>query len=315
MRLPMVFLDGPWRMAMGLNRLDPADWIWLSGEADAEIAEKRRLLAERPEVVLRAPAEALPAARELLTTLLDHLPAHHPDRFAAVSGGVLIRPTGEVVRGDDPEPLRAAGLLVQEDLCLMAPGGAGYTLAAAFLAFPSRWLLSEKLLLPMRAIHANVPGFDERLAGPADRFFAAVEVDRPVWRANWGLTDDPTLHQPIRKAYRPVPLDAGDAGEHLYVRVERQTLRRLPRTRHVVFTIHTIVRRLTAVIAEEPAVAPALAARLREMPDAMLRYKNLLEPRPAILAWLDRVALGQGAQEQPQPVAGRGAGEPQPLQP
>jgi hypothetical protein len=294
--LPMVFLDGPWRMAMGLNRLDLADWLWFDDQAEAELAEKRRLLARHPEAVLAGLPEAGPAARELLEMIVEHLDRHHPERAVdvpAVAGAL--------------EPLRAAGLLVQEDLCLMAPGAAGYTLAAAFLAFPSRWRLHEKLGRPLRAIHAPVPGFADRLAAPAERLFDTLAAERPVWRANWSLHDDPSLFQPWGREREP-QLAAADAGLHLWLRVERQTLRRLPASGHVVFTIRTLVRPL-AEVAAVPEVAAAMAARLREMPEAVLRYKAMLAVREPLLAWLDGM-VRDGPQQQPQALGQGGTAEP-----
>lgn len=300
MHLPMVFLDGPWRMAMGLNRLDLADWIWFGPTAEAELAEKRRLLTADVDAVLRTLPEAVPAARELLAALIENLTQHHADRFLPCDGGLLVRATGATVRADDADPLRAAGLLVQEDLCLLAPGEAGYRLVAASLSFPMRWRLADKLGAPLRAIHAPVPGFADRLGGPADRFFATLEPERPVWRANWSIADDPSLHQPDTRG-KAVVLDAADAGDRLWLRVERQTLRRLDESRHVVFTIHTLVRPL-AEVAALPGVAAGIAARLAEMPEPMLRYKNLLALKAPLLAWLER-RPGQGPQHQTEAAA------------
>ena len=74
---------------------------------------------------------------------------------------------------------------------------------------------------------------------------------------------------------------------------ERQTLRRLPRSGDVVFGIHTYVDPLEDAI-DSPQAAQALAARIREMPDAMARYKSILPIRAPLLAWLDGRA-GSGA--------------------
>jgi hypothetical protein len=168
-----------------------------------------------------------------------------------------------------------------------------YALTGASLCFPMRWRLGDKLGRPMRIIHEVVPGFDERLAGPAERFFAAIEPERPVWRANWSLSDDPALHQPGTR-FKPIEVEPSSAGERLHLRVERQTLRRLPRSRHVLFTIRTYGRPLVDVVAL-PGAAAALAAHLRAMPEPLLRYKNVLGIRAPLLAWLDR----QAAQARP----------------
>lgn len=289
MTFPMTFMDGPWKMAMGLHRLDPAEWLVADGEEAGELALKRRLLAERRDEVLALLPEGEAAAAELLELLARHLAEHRPAHFALEGGSLVVRESGERVRLDAPDPLARAGLLVQEDLCLMARRRDGsYALAGASLCFPMRWRLAEKLGRPMAGIHAPVPGFAERLAGPADRFLGTLEPDRPVWRANWSLTDDPELFQPDTRTRR-VEVAQDEAGRKLWLRVERQTLRRLPRSRLVVFTIRTFRRRLDEA-AGQPQVAASLAARIREMPEPMLRYKNVLALREPLLHWLDERA-------------------------
>lgn len=276
MQLPMVFLDGPWRMAMGLRPLAPADWLWRDEQAEAELALRRALIAERPEEVMACLSGMEPACSELLAMVEEHLARDH-----GLSVGSSEQ-TGEAA-------LRRLGGLAQEDFCLLAKDDDGaYRLRAGVLCFPSHWTLRAKLDLPLRAIHDPVPGFAEKLAAPADRFMAALETDRPVWRANWSLVEHPHLPAPEKR--KPVPgLSSANAGERLWLRVERQTLRRLPASRAVVFTIRSFVRALGEV-ARLPGVAAAMAARLREMPPGMAGYKGVPLIGEAVLPWLDRIA-------------------------
>lgn len=292
--LPLAFLDHRPSRAVGLNALDPADWLWPDGLYEAEIAEREALLRERPGEVLAVLPGAEAAARELLALVAAHLCEHHADRFRR-DGNLLVRPGGDAVDLAGPDPLRAAGRLVQEDLCLLQPpqeGGGSYVLTGAVLCFPAHWRLRDKLGRPLPAIHGPVPGFAERLAAPVDRIFATLAAERPVWRANWSVVEDDVLHHPHPRP--PVPdLTAGNAGEALWLRVERQTLRRLPETRAVVFTIRTLVRPLAEVVAD-PATARALAARVRELDPEAAAYKGLPALAPALLGWLDRRAAAGG---------------------
>ena len=263
MQLPLVFLDGPWKLAMGLNALDPADWLWRDEHFGAETAERQRLLAERPAEVMAQLPQAAAAVTELIVMVRDHF-------------------------GLPPAPGALADLagLAQEDFCVLQKRDDGqYTLTAAILCFPAHWRVAEKIGRPLREIHAPVPGFADRLAGPADRFLANLTVARPVWRANWSVVESPELFHPQPR----VPLHgltAENAGEQLWLRVERQTLRRLPESGAVVFTIRTLVRPL-AEIAADPAVARAMAARLRELEPGMAGYKGLPGFEEPLLAWLD----------------------------
>ena len=86
MQLPLVFLDGPWKLAMGLSALDPADWLWRDEHFAAETAQRLGLLAERPAEALAMLPQALPAVRELVAMVQAHLglpPATLANRLAA----------------------------------------------------------------------------------------------------------------------------------------------------------------------------------------------------------------------------------------
>ena len=263
-------LARPWRFAMGLHALDPADWLVVTDDHGAETREKRRLLDAGADIHRLLPEGAV-AAAELGAVLEAHLARHHP----------AIRPDHAI-----EDPLVRLGLAVQEDLCLMQPGPGGYRLVGAFVAFPARWNLAEKIGRPIRAIHAPVPGLEPAIGRPIDLFFERLVVGHPVWRANWSLSDDPTLHQPSNAFRRTdTVVTPADAGRRLWLRVERQTLTRLPESRAVVFTILTFVAPLAA-IAAVPEIGRTLAARLAELPEPVLTYKNLATNRDAIIAHL-----------------------------
>ena len=81
------FLDGPWRLAMGIKALDLARWIEIDERFAAQLAERRRLLDERPEVLAALP-ESAPGQRELLELLLDHLPERFPEHYRRSDGRI-----------------------------------------------------------------------------------------------------------------------------------------------------------------------------------------------------------------------------------
>ena len=283
------FLDGPYRLTMGLRALDLQDWIEVGRDFDQQMAERNRLLRERHDEVFAALPESAPGQAEVLELLLDHLPARFPSLFERCGAGLVRRRTGERFESDPARPLLAVGRMVQEDFCLMQKGSSGYRLTAAILCFPAHWRLADKLGRPLDVIHAPVPDFDARLARPVDRFFSSLQVERPVWRTNWSLVDTPELFRPPEHRARPRTIVAAQAGEQLWLRVERQTLRRLLRSGDVLFGIRTYVEPLAEVTADAE-VAQALAERVREMPSGMAAYKGIAAIREPLLAYLDRRA-------------------------
>ena len=285
------FLDGPHHLAMGLKALDPAAWLERDDTYEGQLAEKRRLLATRRDEVVAALPASLPAQREAAARLLAHLEHHLPDGYRFAPDAVHDRVTGErfVPAEFAAMPLELAARLIQEDLCLFEASPDGYRLSAAVVAFPARWRLADKIGRPLPAIHAPVPGYAERLATPVDRLFASLRAKRPVWRVNWSLVDTQALFLPPEaRAATPVA-EPARLGETMWLRVERQTLTRLPESAAVLFTIRTYVDPLEDAI-DGPVAAAALAARLREMPDPLAGYKVLTWLRPALLGWLERRA-------------------------
>ena len=77
-----------------------------------------------------------------------------------------------------------------------------------------------------------------------------------------------------------------NAGERLYLRVERQTLRRLPQSGAILFGIRVHSYPLARAITT-PAHAARLAEAVRALPEATVHYKSLKVFGPALLAWLD----------------------------
>jgi hypothetical protein len=283
----LPFDGGRFRLMMGLMALPLAAWFEVDAHLGADLAAKRALLEARHGEVFAALPEAHAAAAELLALMAEHLPRHHPDLYRRQGDTLVNVATGECwdLAAPDLHPLDLAGRLVQEDLCLLAAADDGpYRLVAATLCSPARWRLADKIGRPLSAIHAPVPGYAEALERPVDRFFGRLAAERPVWRLNWGIVDDPAPFQPEARPMAPLAAEA--AGERLFLRVERQTLRRLPTTGAVVFTIRTHVTRLDRAV-RTPATAAELAAAIRAMPETTAQYKQIAPIAPALLAWLD----------------------------
>lgn len=226
----------------GILPIEGDDWLRVDDAFAGQMAERARLISERPDVVHGMLDSARPAAEELYLAVLAKLGATAGYRVGATS---VLRPDGVEVSLDPAVPLKTLGLLVQEDLCLMEQQGDEHILSGAILCFPASWSLSEKLGRPLLGIHRPVPSYDVDLARRVQRLFDAIRPEQPLWRANSLVYRDPTLHQPRLEADPRVDRRGGS-----YVRVERQCLLRLPLTRAVVFSIHTYVVDIKSLTAE-----------------------------------------------------------------
>jgi len=284
----LPFEPGPYRMSMDLTTVPESAWFEFDARYPIEMAERRRLLDEAHPEVFGTTTASDTARAEALAMIIDALTSHHPDWFSGNGTELRNHLTGEVWNLISPgvDPLELAGRLVQEDLCLIQETDEGPIFTAAVLCFPSRWRLADKLGKPLAAVHGPVPLYAQRLARPVDRFMHHVKPDRIACRLNWSVLDDPTLFQPGGK-WRVEGGDgitAANAGERLFLRVERQTLRRLPDSQAVLFGIRVHVYPLAKVIGR--AQAPVLAEAVAALPPEIVHYKSVGPIRDALLAWL-----------------------------
>lgn len=288
---------------IGLKPLDPADWIEVDDHLLPYLAEKRRLYAEIPERVFVEEDDTRDAQQEVLDLLGTHLLEKFPDTYRRTGSGV--EAVGAASRltapsGLDGAPLVAASLLIQEDLILMRRDDNGWRLVAGSLCFPSSWSLVEKFGRPLQDIHAPVPGFGPgtRPAELINRMFDGLQ-GQAVERYNWSIQSGDALYHPLsdlqridRATNRPSRFPDGDIDAHAFIRVERQTLRKLPASRDILFTIRIHLDPL-AVLARHPdrgKLAMSFAAQLEALDLAQLDYKGLTSDRDRLVVVLNHMA-------------------------
>lgn len=295
-RLPTPY-DGSARLfQIGVRPLDPAEWIEVDERLPAYLDEKERLATLYPDAVFAAEAGTEAAQTEILHLLAEHLPARFPHTYRCEGAFVAILPAGRSVRLDDPSaaPLAVAARLVQEDLILLRKRGEAWHVVAGALSFPSSWSLREKLGRPMHAVHDPVPDFGTgtRNAMMIERMFDHLRPEMPVIRWNWSIYGDDALFHPESTDPAHRRFGAGERAEAVFMRVERQTLRRLPESGDIVFTIRIHVDPLAALEAhpDATAIAGALVGQLLELNPAQLDYKGLTLERDRLVARLGEIA-------------------------
>ncbi len=195
-------------------------------------------MSERPDDVLIVPVAASDAVVELAAMVGE-----------ASGHAVPVDSDSDSADDRDRAMWSWLGTSVAEDLCLLRRGPLEWELEGGVLCFPSRWRFADRVGRPMREVHGPVVAYDQVLA---DRITSLLDRlgDRVVLRRNWFVHPNPDLYQPDR----PVdgdPLIAG-AGvlDGLFVRSERQTLRALPQSGRIVFTIATQQCSLATFVAD-----------------------------------------------------------------
>jgi hypothetical protein len=295
----LSFEPGPYRMAMGLIALPETEMIELDDRYADEMAQRRVLLTEQHHEVFHAVAGSEAARQAVLDRLAEYLPERFPAWVAREDSRLHNRLTGETwdLAALTADPLVVAAQLVQEDLCIVEPDADGAVLlTAGVVCFPSRWRLAEKIGRPLPDVHERVPFYGDKLARPVDRFMAMIKPGKLAMRLNWSMMDDPALFQ-LGGKFRDgtnAAITQDNAGDRLFVRVERQTLSRLPYSAAVLFTIRVHVYPLGRIVAQAD-IAARLADAVRALPPETSYYKSLPTFQAALLGYLDRRAAGSVA--------------------
>ena len=180
--------------------------------------------------------------------------------------------------GSDTEALWRACLEVADDLVVMQSYDQGeYRLVAASLCSPSDWRLEEKLGATMAEVHGPIPRLNDEIGDQIDRFFTRLPTDRFTQRFNWSLMPHPDLMS--RDEWQ-----VDSASDQLWYRAERQSLRRLPRSGAIAFTIRVHICDLTALLPIKGALE-SLWSAVETAPDDLRRYKGLDILSPVIANW------------------------------
>lgn len=200
------------------------------------------------------------------------LPASRPAQAEALD---LVRnAVGDIPEAGQP-PLLAAARAVPDDLCLMEKAHGAWRLTALSLCAPSYFTAAEALGKSLAELHAPVDGFETRFLRRVERIFEGLRPGLVLERRNWTVINSPELFTPFAAPIRARIADIAPeaAGEVLHLRVERQTLRRLPQTGAALFTIR-IWRAPLASLRDNPDRLAAFAQAWRTARPDFRKYKG-----------------------------------------
>ncbi|EON65575.1 hypothetical protein W97_04813 [Coniosporium apollinis CBS 100218] len=294
------FRYGPrYNVTMGLRSMDWDEWIELDNHYPKYHSLKAQRIAERGAKCCKTAPEAYDGAVELLEELCAYLPERYPSLYRKTATGIENLWSGEVVditeRPLKEDPMAMSARLVQDDLALMfeRPDGQYYLLAGAIL-LPGFWRLEDKFGMPLSEIHTSgdVPQFREKLEKGMMNFFKRLRPETPMLRNNYFIQVDDGLDWsysigPEDEAVGWNSAEKNRAVQHHFFRSERQSLRRLPRSGAVAFTIRTYFHPVTEV-AEEPYVPGRLASAIRSWGDDVSIYKGKDKYHEVLLEYLDK---------------------------
>lgn len=289
---------------LGIRNASMEQWIEMDNEFPKFHKAKLDRIAERGDRLCKTMPDAYDATVELFKELAAYLPERYPSVFQSLPHGrcgVTNVATGEVFDLHDRKesPMQMAAKLVQDDLAVMIEREDGqYYLLAGAIHLAGAWRLEDKIGMPLSEIHTSgdVPQYKEKLERGMMNLFRRLKPEALVLRNNyfmqmndnlpWNISLGPEDEHGQREKNWGGKVPVKTAKE-LWFRSERQSLRRLPRTGAIIFTIRTYFHPLTD-IAQEPYVPGRLASAVRSWGDDVAKYKGRPGFEQVMLDYLDR---------------------------
>lgn len=306
--LPYRAFKHKYHVNMGIRNMEFDDWIQLDNEWMKYHDEKLKRIADKNELVYGTLPELYPAALELLDLFKSYLPARYPTLFKETEKGIYNLVTKEDFdfksRPLPEDPMLMASKLIQDDIAIMVemPDGQFYLKGGAIM-LAGFWRLKDKLNLPLSLIHTtgDVPKYNTHLKSGMEKFFTRQTPDKPVVRNNYFIQTDDKLawsesigdENTDQVGWYTAP-KLQDINK-IFFRSERQSVRKLPLTGLVFFTVRTYFHPITD-LCKEPYIPRRLLDGIASWSEDVKEYRGLHAFEDVLMPYLREKAEEQELQ-------------------
>ncbi|KAF7338651.1 hypothetical protein MVEN_02091600 [Mycena venus] len=278
-----------YHQTMSLKTMDPDRWIELESTYRQRIQQRNELYSKHGKKIIDMLPGSEDACRELMEMVIQFVCARYPRQFRMDTGSGIFYNNILDIASDTrtAHPLEFLLQHIPEDFLLTQERKNGlYAFRAGVSCSSVGWNVSTKIGLHLHEIHQPVPDYKEKMDFSMNRFFTNMKVDKPIQRGSWGIeVGQPLFLQEDDPDFRaPVPdLKISD----LHLRVDWQTLRRLPRSRAIVFNFKALFTPIEE-FRSEPYIPRLLLKILRDGKPSFMEYKAFSHVEAQVMPALEK---------------------------
>ncbi len=287
---------------LGLRRIHPETWILIGPEHAEMMRQKCARLDSYGSFYYGSQPDSLPAQRELRDRVTKHLVADHPRSFEQSGSVISSLVTGQKLdlNDDTAEPLLQLSYLIEEDFMLLDVIAGAPRITAASNAYSTSGRLVASVGHDVAWAHELVPRLTDKLGVRINQVICSIHATSPCERFNWQLTPMATVFFPhddphaanasaMHAVVDTLRHDPSRAGDLLWIRVERQTLSRLPDSNAVAFSLHTYSDPLACLQSDAESIQ-AILALLKGYSEERWKYSEMDIVREPLMIWLEAAA-------------------------
>jgi hypothetical protein len=281
--------------------MEPNWWLEVENTYVARVKQRQDLFHKYGSMVLDYLPGSELVCKELMEMCLQFYCARYPMHFSLsadkkIFHNGLLNTATEIKRF---HPLHVLLNNVPEDFAIVLRNDEDgmYYFRAGIICSSLGWNVGTKIGMQLEEIHQPIPDYKEKMSFSMDRFFTKMNVTAPIQRGSWGLEVGTPLfmppgdpHEKLRESQEP-SLKIEDC----YLRVDWQTLRRLPLSAGVVFNFKALFTPVQE-FRDEPYIPALLLKILKEGKKSLMEYKSTWHVEHVCVPELERYAEEQVAQ-------------------
>jgi len=314
LRFPFPFAEDSYMYSVNIEphvRGGPTEAFQAAFDADehyvAECRERAMVLKQDPNRCIVLP-HMMAAQWDTLELIMESFAQDYPEDFQLLRNGDqwtwVNRPLGiqdSFVFGDPHslpyEPLEYITRQAQGDFTLQDQRDNNLFIDGGMVTTQADWSLEFNVGMTFHEWHGPVPlAHDLNVFDRALQYLMRLQYGKPVRRLNWTMTVNPRLdtspeNYPIWGPDRAT-ITPQNVGKKLHLRVELQTLFRLPRSNAILFGIRAYLASLEE-LARVPKWGRRLHRVLRDLHPELAGYKGLIRYREAAIDYLARFDDGE----------------------
>ncbi|KAF2015459.1 hypothetical protein BU24DRAFT_346598 [Aaosphaeria arxii CBS 175.79] len=298
--LPRPYRPFRWNyhQTMSLTKLEPDWWIELENTYVDRIKQRQGLFAKHGKGVLDALPGSELVCKELMEMVLQFICARYPQYFRLDKTNMVFY--NDILKTETDlkamHPLHVLLNNVPEDfaITLRDPTNGHYVFRAGIICSSLGWNVATKIGLQLHEIHTPIPDYKEKMQFSMDRYFAKKPTDKAIQRGSWGLEVDQPLYMPpgdSHEQHRDVQSPDLDI-TRCHLRVDWQTLRRLPLSGGIVFNFKALFTPVES-FRDEPFVPALVLKVLKEGKRSLMEYKNTWHTEHVVIPALEEYAREQ----------------------
>lgn len=268
-RMHLPFLSNPDVLHMGLNEVREESWLEIKSLRNS-FKNKIELLENFSHEILFENYEFQSVNIKFFEALNTYLRTYYEDeyKFKNQSIDIYLDNFSSQINASKKTDFELMSSLIPEDILILVPESENYILRSAAVFSPSNWDLKTKINKSLDIIHEPVPGYEKTLSTKVNNFLNRLPVSRIFERFNWSIYPSKKLF------FHPRYPESINKTNELFLRVERQTFRKLNDSSAIMFTIGVHNYPLMDVLKIKGAPESLMSA-IKVMPESIKIYKGL----------------------------------------